>query len=63
VFEDAAAGIRAGEAAGAEVVVITATHQHAMDTAHSTYVDYNTLAVTIRPDGRLQIGADSTRKD
>jgi len=63
VFEDAAAGIRAGEAAGAAVVVITATHQHAMDTPHPAYVDYNTLAVTIRPDGRLQIGARSIRKE
>lgn len=62
VFEDAAAGIRAGEAAGAAVVVITATHQHPMDTRHPAHVDYNTLDATIRPDGRLQIGSHSTRK-
>jgi sugar-phosphatase len=62
VFEDAAAGIRAGEAAGAAVVVITATHQHAMDTPHPTYVDYGGLHATNRPDGRLQIGSASTRK-
>jgi sugar-phosphatase len=62
VFEDAPAGIRAGEAAGAAVVVITATHQHPMDTRHLTYVDYTPLRSTIRPDGRLQIGARSTRK-
>ena len=62
VFEDAAAGIRAGEAAGAPVVVITATHQHPMDTRHPTYVDYNALDATIRPDGRLQIRSRSTRE-
>jgi sugar-phosphatase len=62
VFEDAAAGIRAGEAAGAAVVVITATHQRPMDTRHPSYLDYSSLQATIRPDGRLQIGAGSTRK-
>jgi len=62
VFEDAAAGIRAGEAAGAAVVVITATHQHPIDTRHPTRVDFNDLDATIRPDGRLQIGSHSTRK-
>jgi sugar-phosphatase len=62
VFEDAAAGILAGEAAGAPVVVITATHQHPMDTRHPTYADYNNLAVTVRSDGRLQMGSHSTRK-
>ncbi|HWK52467.1 MAG TPA: HAD-IA family hydrolase, partial [Steroidobacter sp.] len=59
VFEDAAAGIRAGEASGAAVVVITATHQHPMDTRHPSYLDYNTLQATIRPDGRVQIGSHS----
>ncbi|WP_116809609.1 HAD-IA family hydrolase [Steroidobacter cummioxidans] len=62
VFEDAAAGIRAGEASGAPVVVITATHQHPMDTHHPSYLDYNNLKATVRPDGRLQIGLHSTRK-
>ena len=34
VFEDAPAGIRAAEAAGAAVLVVTATHGHALDTGH-----------------------------
>jgi mannitol-1-/sugar-/sorbitol-6-phosphatase len=55
VFEDAAAGIRAGEAAGAAVVVITATHQHPIETAHPTSADYLGLRATICPDGRLRI--------
>ena len=63
VFEDAASGIQSGEAAGAAVVVITATHRHPMDTPHPTYADYNTLRATIRPDGRLQIGAHPTMEN
>lgn len=55
VFEDAAAGIRAGEAAGAAVVVITATHQHPIETAHPTSAGYLDLRATICPDGRLRI--------
>ena len=35
VFEDAPAGIAAAEAAGASVMVITATHEHAITTAHA----------------------------
>lgn len=34
VFEDAPAGIAAAEAAGASVVVITATHTHRLETRH-----------------------------
>lgn len=62
VFEDAAAGIRAGEAAGASVVVITATHQHAMGTDHPTCADYSTLEPIVCPDGCLQIRSHSARK-
>lgn len=43
VFEDAAAGIEAGERAGAAVVVITATHQHVIDTPHPSLKDYRNL--------------------
>jgi sugar-phosphatase len=43
VFEDAAAGIEAGERAGAAVVVITATHQHPIDTPHPTLKNYRNL--------------------
>ena len=34
VFEDVPAGILAGEGAGAQVVVMTATHHHPIDTSH-----------------------------
>lgn len=44
VFEDAAAGIQAGEAAGAAVVVIGATHQRPLDTSHPYVNSYESLA-------------------
>ncbi len=53
VFEDAAAGITAGEAAGADVLVITATHSHGVEMAHPTVVDYVRLSVTVRADGLI----------
>ncbi|MBB6409405.1 HAD family hydrolase [Mesorhizobium sangaii] len=53
VFEDATPGIQAGEAAGATVVVITATHQHKMETPHETILDYNNLTAVIDAQGRL----------
>ena len=40
IFEDAPAGIAAAEASGADVVVLTATHQHPMDTRHPMLADY-----------------------
>ena len=55
VFEDAAAGIAAGEAAGAAVVVITATHAHPIATAHPTVRDYRALSVEIDASGMLSI--------
>lgn len=46
VFEDAPAGIAAGEAAGAKVVVITATHSHPLETAHPGVMGYGALRTT-----------------
>ena len=37
VFEDAVAGIKAGEAAGSRVIVITATHAEPLPTGHPTF--------------------------
>jgi sugar-phosphatase len=55
VFEDAPAGIAAAEAAGAAVVVINATHTHAMDTPHPQVAGYGELAVTVSRSGGLEI--------
>jgi sugar-phosphatase len=51
VFEDAPAGVLAGEAAGAEVVVITATHRHPFETAHATLADYADVRLVVEPGG------------
>lgn len=55
VLEDAVAGIRAGEASGAAVLVITATHQHPIDTRHPTSTDYTGLRAIVQPDGRFKV--------
>jgi mannitol-1-/sugar-/sorbitol-6-phosphatase len=55
VFEDAAAGIQAGEAAGSAVVVITATHQHPIDTPHPTVKDYANLRTVAASGDKLKI--------
>ena len=48
VFEDAPAGIAAAEAAGAKVVVITATHSHPLETPHPGVTGYGPLKVTAK---------------
>ena len=53
VFEDAPAGIAAGEASGAAVAVIAATHLEPMATPHPLFDDYRGLAPAIRADGRI----------
>ena len=55
VFEDAPAGIAAAESAGADVVVITATHAHPLATQHLQVRDYTGLANAPDPDGRLRL--------
>ncbi|MGV3551176.1 HAD-IA family hydrolase [Rhizobium sp.] len=55
VFEDAPAGIAAGEAAGADVMVITATHAGHFETAHATTGNYVDMIVIAREDGTLAV--------
>lgn len=55
VFEDAVAGILAGEGAGASIAVITATHHHTMETALATLPDYRNVKAMTGPDGRLSL--------
>ncbi|KAB0500567.1 MULTISPECIES: HAD-IA family hydrolase [Pseudomonas] len=47
IFEDAAVGILAGEAAGGHVMVITATHVHPLQTPHATLACYDTVEVRV----------------
>ena len=53
VFEDAVPGILAGDAAGADVMVISATHKHPIETAHTTIRDYQDLQTEVDQEGRL----------
>ncbi|MFL1502612.1 HAD family hydrolase [Pseudomonas sp. O64] len=53
VFEDAPVGIRAGEAAGATVVVVTSTHLTPMVTQHAAINGYEQVQVLRDGDGML----------
>lgn len=51
VFEDAEAGIAAGEAAGADVMVVTAAWIHPLNTDHPKLADYAETNLSVGPDG------------
>jgi sugar-phosphatase len=53
VFEDAPAGIQAAEAAGARVVVVTATHAHPVKTPHPVIAGYGHVTPRLDAGGRL----------
>ncbi|TGU21740.1 HAD-IA family hydrolase, partial [Mesorhizobium sp. M4B.F.Ca.ET.150.01.1.1] len=55
VFEDAPAGIAAAEAAGASVMVINATHQHALQTPHAAISAYDMVGLTVDEQGWLAL--------
>ena len=55
VFEDATVGIRAGEAAGADVVVVTSTHLTPMVTAHACIDGYEHIHVQRDSEGLLYL--------
>ena len=55
VFEDAEAGVRAGEAAGADVVVITAAQTHPLSTTHPELADYGDAELEVLADSRLAV--------
>lgn len=51
VFEDASVGIEAGEAAGAKIIVVTATHAHPLATRHPAIASYDSIVATVDADG------------
>ncbi|WP_411392489.1 HAD family hydrolase [Pseudomonas sp. MPB23] len=55
VFEDAPVGIRAGEAAGTDVMVVTATHLQPMATPHPSIDGYEQLQARRAADGLLYL--------
>ncbi|MHC8305554.1 HAD-IA family hydrolase [Pseudomonas sp. PB3P13] len=55
IFEDAPVGIRAAEASGADLVIITSTHSYPLETAHTTLVNYASVRAVTDPDGFLHL--------
>jgi mannitol-1-/sugar-/sorbitol-6-phosphatase len=55
VFEDALAGIKAGEAAGAALMVVTATHNYSYDTHHPSIDSYHALSALIDENGWITL--------
>lgn len=55
VFEDVLAGVQAGEGAGADVVVVTSTHQHVLETRYPTISDYEDVRIETDPDLGMRI--------
>jgi sugar-phosphatase len=57
VWEDAQAGVSAGEAAGADVIVISAAHHEPMQIRHPVVVDYDGMTATVDGDGMLVLNS------
>lgn len=55
IFEDAAVGILAAEAAGADLVIITETHEHPIQTAHATLANYQSVTASVDPDHNIRL--------
>lgn len=55
IFEDAAVGIQAAEAAGADVIVITSTHEHPIETPHKTLLNYAKVTAQPAPGNRMSL--------
>lgn len=55
VWEDTHAGVTAAEAAGADVMVVSATHDVTFETHHPVVVDYQGVAVAVEGTGRVRL--------
>ena len=55
IFEDAPVGILAAEAAGADLVIITETHEHPIQTQHSLLANYQSVSASVDPDQYLRL--------
>lgn len=55
IFEDASVGILAAEAAGADLMIITSTHEHPIKTAHATMASYDGVTVQSDPAGQVRL--------
>ncbi|MGV8888298.1 MAG: HAD-IA family hydrolase [Pseudomonas sp.] len=55
IFEDATVGILAAEAAGADLIVVTATHDHPLQTPHATLASYESVGSRVEAEGLLRL--------
>jgi mannitol-1-/sugar-/sorbitol-6-phosphatase len=55
IFEDATVGILAAEAAGAGLVVVTATHDHPLQTPHATLGSYASVVAHVDHDDHIRL--------
>jgi sugar-phosphatase len=55
IFEDATVGILAAETAGAGLIVVTATHDHPIETPHATLASYELVITLMGADGNVRL--------
>jgi len=55
IFEDATVGILAAEAAGADLMIVTATHEQPIDTPHATLAGYDLVRVEVDADSLIRL--------
>ena len=55
VFEDATVGILAAEAAGADLLIVTAAHEQPIVTAHATLGSYDTVVARLDVDSFIRL--------
>ncbi|MHC8351618.1 HAD family hydrolase [Pseudomonas sp. RT4P38] len=55
IFEDATVGILAAEAAGADLIVVTATHDHPIQTPHAKLASYEAVDCRVAAEGLLRL--------
>lgn len=55
IFEDATVGILAAEAAGADLMIVTATHEQPIKTLHATLAGYESVRVQVDADGSVRL--------
>lgn len=55
IFEDASVGILAAEAAGADLIVVTSTHDHPLQTPHATLTSYELVITLLDPNGHIRL--------
>lgn len=55
VFEDATVGILAAQAAGADLLIVTATHEQPIQTAHATLASYAEVVARVDGHGAIRL--------